>query len=387
MDTLQATYKVVTPLFMGGANPNTIDLRAPSFKGVLRFWFRATALPFLKSRPQVQQKEREFFGSTEGQARFMLSLRSEGNPNIINAGQRWGDQGSAYLGYGLIKHNRQTENIRPYIKEGLRFTVTIALRPKNVAQEQELVDYLTRALVALGLFGGMGSRSRRGFGSLSLESLLHNGQETWTAPGDANGLRITMQNFFASLGTLSGQLPEYSAFTALSRVSIVKTGNNPLRLLDEVGREMIRYRSYGRRDRTQTYILPWGEHVETQVFSNDHDLVWQVASQNKNPTTHPRRVAFGLPHNYRYSNNDIVYVKPERQERRASPLFIHLHELRGQYAAVITVLPARFLPDDEGITITKKGNRHEPPSIQQNVDFNVLYDFINRFRDRLEVQP
>lgn len=393
MKTLQATFKVVTPLFMGGAGQNIAELRAPSFKGLLRFWFRATALPLLNSLPLVQQKERELFGSTEGQARFMLSLRSEDKTSpSIGPGHRWEGAGSAYLGYGAIvyaKKTKQTENTRPYIKEGFRFTVTIAPRPKNTAQEQELVDYLKRALIALGLFGGMGSRSRRGFGSVSLESLLYNGRESWAAPKNVNELRNTMQNFLAGMGTLPDQLPEYSAFSAQSRVSIVKTGSDALRLLDEVGREMIKYRSYGMRREGQTnYTLPWGGGGEAlQLFPDDHDHVWQVADGDTNPNVHPKRIVFGLPHNYRFSNGNIVYVNPGEHERRASPLFIHLHQLDKQYAAVLTVLPALFLPEGEGIALNKKGSRNKHHvDLPGDFSFNVLHDFIDRFRDRMEVQ-
>lgn len=39
--TLQATYRLVTPMFLGGADQNNCaELRAPSIKGALRFWYR-----------------------------------------------------------------------------------------------------------------------------------------------------------------------------------------------------------------------------------------------------------------------------------------------------------------------------------------------------------
>lgn len=42
MDRLTVTLKAVTPMFLGGAEPNKIaELRAPSIKGALRFWYRA----------------------------------------------------------------------------------------------------------------------------------------------------------------------------------------------------------------------------------------------------------------------------------------------------------------------------------------------------------
>lgn len=42
MKTLQATFKIVTPMFLGGADRNEpAELREPSIKGILRFWWRA----------------------------------------------------------------------------------------------------------------------------------------------------------------------------------------------------------------------------------------------------------------------------------------------------------------------------------------------------------
>jgi CRISPR/Cas system CMR-associated protein Cmr1 (group 7 of RAMP superfamily) len=36
MTKLTAEFEIVTPLFMGGANPQSSELRVPSIKGVLR---------------------------------------------------------------------------------------------------------------------------------------------------------------------------------------------------------------------------------------------------------------------------------------------------------------------------------------------------------------
>ena len=37
--TIQATYRIVTPMFCGGAEQQA-EFRLASFKGVLRFWWR-----------------------------------------------------------------------------------------------------------------------------------------------------------------------------------------------------------------------------------------------------------------------------------------------------------------------------------------------------------
>ena len=40
---IDVTYKVVTPMFCGGADIEKAELRIASFKGVLRYWWRALA--------------------------------------------------------------------------------------------------------------------------------------------------------------------------------------------------------------------------------------------------------------------------------------------------------------------------------------------------------
>ena len=63
------------------------------------------------------------------------------------------------------------------------------------------------------------------------------------------------------------------------------------------------------------------------------------------------RKAFGLPR------------KPDKRTRRASPVFLHVHELGKVYVPVASFFPAVFLP-----------NRPEPPG---------GYGVINRFLDQL----
>jgi CRISPR-associated protein Cmr1 len=74
MTKLTAEFKIVTPLFVGGANPQSSELRVPSIKGVLRFWWRALALGRLHSVKGVRAEEARIFGSTKGQSSVKLLL-------------------------------------------------------------------------------------------------------------------------------------------------------------------------------------------------------------------------------------------------------------------------------------------------------------------------
>lgn len=389
MEILEAKYEIITPMFMSGSDTAIAELRAPSFKGVLRYWYRAIMLAELQALAKVKQSEQKLFGSTDtGQAKFLLRLSTGKNIKVEKKGKTWRDQGSAYLGYGVINWDKKSKSIktsREYIKPGGHFTVTLYLKP-NIDDDEKV--NLQKALKAVSLFGGLGARSRRGFGSVNLVSLKYNDIEQWKQPNNVEELKEQMQECLniEKIKELKELLP-YSAFSNHSKVIICRldaSNNNPFKLLDEVGKEMIRFRSYGRKKKNREYTLVFNEKAE-QNFKDDHDLVWQAVS-GKQIDKHPRRVIFGLPHNYRFSNNAVVSIQPQNYERRGSPLYIRIHKVQSEYVVVFIVLPAEFLPEGERIKIKVKNGTKDPVPLATN-DFSVLHQFLNRrkFNSRLEV--
>ena len=74
---IEATYRVVTPMFCGGADPERrAELRLPSFKGVLRFWWRALAWTRLDGDlGRIRREEDALFGSAGGgRSRVLMRL-------------------------------------------------------------------------------------------------------------------------------------------------------------------------------------------------------------------------------------------------------------------------------------------------------------------------
>ncbi|MGB4443017.1 MAG: type III-B CRISPR module RAMP protein Cmr1, partial [Dethiobacteria bacterium] len=207
-----ATYRVTTPLFLGGANPETdAELRPSTLKGLLRFWFRAIALSRLHEYSEVKNLENDIFGSTEKQSSFLLTIDQQEELSKINSGDNWqGYPGLRYLGYGVVDRNGKTT--RPHLKPGGCFTVR--LRAKKEAPK-EAAFFLPLTLQALGLFGAAGSRSRNGFGSLSLESLTCNDEEIWKAPTTLEELKKCQKTLLNNikLSKNNDSLPEYTAFS------------------------------------------------------------------------------------------------------------------------------------------------------------------------------
>lgn len=70
---LTANYRVVTPMFLSGADQTAAELRLPSFKGALRFWWRALAPA--RDVQQLRDVEDFLFGSTRaGASRVRMRL-------------------------------------------------------------------------------------------------------------------------------------------------------------------------------------------------------------------------------------------------------------------------------------------------------------------------
>lgn len=353
VDTYRATYDIVTPLFCGGAQPEAPELRLPSFKGVLRWYWRAVAWHALEgSLEAIQREEAAMFGSPErgqGKVRMRqvvdptLRLRLKGTVLENKPGRAVG-LGARYLAYGVLvavgsrdKGTEDGELTRGCLLPPI--SLTIELRCRGLTEPER--TRLLLALRAVGLLGAMGSKSRRGYGSLVLSALIGGGAAPWRAPRTLEELCACIAELRRSCAWSSpsgdGEAP-YTALTSRSRHAVIaaRESVDPLTLLDLVGRELVRYRSWGRNGKVLGTVDREGR------FRDDHDLPKAVA-RGERIEHHPDRVAFGLPHNYgKGTRNEVT---PEGFDRRASPLLIHIHMCGSTPVAVLSFLPARFLPE------------------------------------------
>lgn len=378
MDILEAQYYLTTPLFLGGANSQELEKpRPPSFKGVLRYWYRVLAWPRLKSWQAVKKEEGELFGTTKKQARFKLKLIAKNDKELTNT-KPWIKQGCIYLGYGLM--NFRGEFQRKSFEPGMMLTARLTLMPDITSDQIEL---LVEALKAVGLLGGLGARSRRGFGSLSLEKISTNKETLWLSPSNEKDLIKKIKEFINEFEDLPSAFPPYTALSKKSCIRISKGFSKSSDLLNELGKSMIRYRSYGQKKENKHTILA-GEEAE-QIFKPDHDALIDFYNK-KTITSPPMRAVFGLPHNYFFKSlgiNARVEGSNVDRQRRASPLFIHIHKTGNDFVALVSLLPAEFLPADDKIKICiEKGKKKKevisgPKLLEPKVNYSVLEDFID----------
>ena len=328
---IEAAYGVVTPMFCGGADPGSAELRIPSFKGVLRFWWRALAWSRcggdLKT---IQKEEDQLFGSAVGGRSRVVITHVEpvkwetGFGSELRVGP-----GARYLGYGVLEHGAAQ---RAFLEPGFGFTVHMRTRDLDRAW----MSSLENALMALGLFGGMGARSRKGYGSVSIRSLLVGGRARWREPTSTAELAVKLRLFHCDSGRPN--LPEYPEYTALSEASrhllVPSDHGDSLELLDRMGREF--------------------KEAVGSTPRRDRDV-------------------FGLPR------------KAGDACRRASPLFIHVHQCDDRPIGVVSFLPARFLSENGSPSsgresrLAREGRRYKP-----------IHDFLDHLGNQpnvIEVKP
>ena len=349
---IDATYRVVTPMFCGGVDPSrSAELRLPSFKGVLRFWWRVLAWGRLGGDlEKIWKQEAKLFGSADGgQSRVSMRLGGVQNPGSVEAGSvlgsdgkkaPWGAKGASivgpgagYLGYGVMEPLGQSAGklSRPCVVAPFDFTVHMRFR----ASDSGMTDSLKRALIALGTFGGMGAKSRKGYGSLALVRLAAGDSKPWKPPANNDDLYGLIKRFKRPYNNV--EFPPYTALSGYTRHLVLsKAGSRPLDLLDSIG-------------------CDYKDHIATT-----------------NPPE--KRAEFGLP---RHLGKDRIKAVGEH-DRRASPLFIHLHECGRSQLAVLSLLPAEFLPSsDNGVRV---GNRTSSHSVDRS--FGFANGFLNQLRDQ-----
>jgi len=191
----EITLRTVTPTFCRGHDQAAAELRAPSLKGNLRWWYRAWHPLAVAEPPLGPWSEARVMGDTtsQGQCPFLLRVETESPVRTITwreyenrapKGSRDRPGGIRYLGFAFRetkKKEREGES-----GNGPHQAIAPGTRFKAVHQFRNPIgDEAAKGLVAawwlFAHLGGLGARSRRGFGSLALER--------WSWPGREELLR------------------------------------------------------------------------------------------------------------------------------------------------------------------------------------------------------
>lgn len=352
---LTITMETVTPLFLGGADPRGApELRAPSFRGAMRYWLRA--LVGAAGEQAMREHEHRLFGVGGDQASAgAVSLRLSSSTHLGKQ-QKYsslskGKPGTAYLWFAA--RGTRSEPERQAI---MPTTFTLALAVPRSRQPAQDLERAVAVLWLLTRVGGIGSRSRRLAGGVQVATMK----------------------------------PAPSADSLIARLPV--RANSPQQLAQEIaeGIQAAR-RAFGIRqlaapapdqfdvlhpDRCQVFVLDrtfssWDQAVDQigqtyqkfrQLRQPDHDVVKKaMMTSGKNLSGTVQRAAFGLPipFYFRSLNKRTATLQAtqggDKLDRRASPLWMRAVKLsNGQYTVVFTWFKGQFLPQGAQLLLAER---------------------------------
>jgi CRISPR-associated protein Cmr1 len=311
----------ITPAFIGGANQQA-ELRPASFVGLLRWWWRA-----LKGECDVKrlrEEEIKIFGG-DGKMASPVYLRVEGDvskgEDLINEYRlSWSfDKNRRALigphaGVGYLYYSMVALNKREFIKADSRLRLTL------IGKDEFLKHYIA-SLWALVFLGGVGARSRRGGGNLTV--IDYN-------PKDL-GISFIPTGYFDEwlvenlkrakdlVGCSKTPCNEYSNLKNVKLVLSPREFNTWFEALNDIGNRFMNFRIKNRQ----------------RVFDT---------------------AVFGLP--VRHSNGQSVKAEDDIT-RRSSPVVIKVVKTpKGKYLWMVLWLWGKFLPN--GVKLSFMGKTQEP---------------------------
>ncbi len=296
--SITATYKIITPMFIGDADKKASWISPMSFKGILRFWWRALAWGSIRSEhpsddkalKELHAKESELFGDTENGrgsvAIKIVQLESKFAKTITDFPTSSPNDNSAYLAYGLTGDTKNPH--REAIIEGGEFQVTLILDKKLESSDKKSLE---TTLEIIGLFGGLGSRSRRANGCIQLTQLNDQGYLINDYQDYQQKVQDVLQQFN------NAPLAPYSSFSQKTQYAVSQ------KLLKDA---RIAHSTFG------------------SVYKNFRGQPSTLRGEVK--------TVFGLP-----------LTKVDDKARRASPLFFHIIEFTNKkYGYSVLYLPTNI---------------------------------------------
>ena len=364
---ITCTVEVVTPMFLAGADnralkqnrervveqemvPNEVvareGLRSASVKAALRFWWRAGQPLDLDN---LRRGEADLFGCVadgksdqEGQGamvrtRVMKNWTAKPPPEI-------GKNELSYLAYGCADLNQA---LRPAVVPGAMSELTVI--PRHPAHIKPLSDAIERWL----LFGNLGAKSRRGWGSLS-DSRWKTRVEIEAAISRHLIAGDPALPLWSSMQGADVLIKEFNATSWDSALN--EMGRVFHQFRKDLGADVIDFRKQS-GDPQRYAREPGKDHHRVANWLNDHGMRdFGRGDQNE---ILPDRVGFGLPYPMQFGREKPLF-EPAGDgvgDRRASPLIIKIHKVSSGFVGLMIILGGRFLPAQ--VKVQAKAGRRE----------------------------
>jgi CRISPR-associated protein Cmr1 len=329
--TQTRTYKVITPLYGGGEETAKADsintVRGPEIRGLLRFWWRATrGGAFEGDLQKMKAREEEIWGSSgeigkPGPSHVSIFINpikiKKGSPfqavdrngsRIRNIGQPSSKDG--YLSFPL----RDEPN--PTVLENVEFELSIRY-PKAEVEED-----IKAALWAWETFGGIGARTRRGFGALQCLNIDQKPVDLKRKDEIKGYIADQLKGFRLSEGKWPAGVPHLNMKHQF-KVLVRGADFSALEVWRDLGNQLQKFRQ-SRNGRFGRSLWP------------EADEIRRLTGDFINPRHSPRHSArnfprgkFGLPIIFEFKRDDVTEGDPQKttlqgseNDRLASPLIL-----------------------------------------------------------------
>ena len=369
MSWLKIRYMITTPAFVGGAGTraDTRGIRVSEIRGALRYWYRAfSASAVGNDLSQLRKRESAVFGSTDAQSAVRLRALSP-TPRPLSPGPAsWLHPGILYLlGPGLCspasRGNPATLN-RGYLSPGAEGTIEIDPGPHRTA--------VAACLWALSTLGGIGARTRRGFGGIAFARA--DLQQLWS---DIPPLFPTeeaircVRSQIAESTAKSNPKARYPHTADPCVVHVARGGWNCWPdALSAAGKALRKNRG----------SAPGGRFGHTPEYNSIVEP-WVNGGREFDPAPEFPLGAFGLPIVFKGGAvaQPRLKSKPKAPLRRSSPMYIRGLEEEPQSWALITfAMAGEFLPAESEVMLTKSGRTQQLTITPGTVDKRLQEWFV-----------
>jgi CRISPR-associated protein Cmr1 len=309
--------ELVTPMYGGGVEAGKVDaempIRASEIRGQLRFWWRIACCDASLSSQEMFKREVEIWGGigSTGDKNEVQAKASKVEVRVIcpkvterhfKLSTSENDPGIKYA-FGSAAINGEAKWLTDY-----KFTLQLRF-PESVGDE------VMAALRWWASFGGVGARTRRGFGAICIEDLL---AVTPREVAKCKGQLLAIDE--------GGKAPDAKWKVAVNRLFAFRQKGG----IGRVARNPTPSRSY------------WPEPDQIRRFTNRD-------AQGKHRPEHPAnnvfpRAAFGLPITFEFKGSrgepDKMELLPEGEyDRMASPLILRPYWDGSTWQAAALLLP------------------------------------------------
>ncbi len=318
-------YRLITPLFGGGVQPKEADpikaIRETGIRGQLRFWWRATrgtgTLADMKQREDALWGSAGAGDSLPSKVSVVVKIENKGTPDEpfeMNARDkpqpRRGSLAPAYAAFPLQPTDEEVRSRQhlpmKVVRVGVEFTLTISFPKVSLGE-------VASALWAWECFGGVGGRTRRGFGAIQL--LAVDGLEV--EPLKAHEAEQKIKEKLAevcSVGSWNDN-SDTPHLLASSTIAVSKTKRDSLEAWRDLIDSLQRFRQSPRNSTKYNGESDWSEpDAIRRAFRTSAPYREPSHAVNKFP-----RAQFGLPIIFKFKNEDVNAGDPNKSTLEGSP--------------------------------------------------------------------